>query len=323
MARVERWTRREDVLDGIGLWNDQHPDFHVDERFVDRSGSAPVDEITSTAWGVREAGEPIGFALVKRLTAEIPDYAGSDAGWLSLFAVDADSDEHARLGAELLSVVEGALADRGVTSVSVGKDPQHVLAGLPKPLVDRYGPLFESAGYDAGGTVVDVARDITTYERPDRVTGPMSDRDLTFRPIDPGETKDLLDFLADQFPGRWRFEADVARRIPGGVRDYWGAWKGGELIAFARTSRSDGPVPRSHLVWGSQFSERCCALGPIGVHEDERGNGYGLALISGAIESLRDKGYTHMIIDWTTKVDYYAKLGFEPFVEYVAFEKVL
>lgn len=323
MVRTDRLTRKDDVLAGFELWNAQHPDFHIDDRFVEQNVYTPSDGVASAAWGVRDGGELIGFALAKHLTAEIPHYAGPETGWVSLMAIDGDRPDFETLGADLLGVAESHLAARGVTQVSVGTDVKHFLPGLPNSLVDRYGPLLETAGYDVGSSVYDVARDITDFERPDRVSDTRADAELLVRPLDPEDTDVLLGFLADQFPGRWHYSADNARQIPGGIQDYWGVWKGDALVAFAETDRCDAPAPGSNLLWGSRLSDRYCALGPIGVHEDERGNGYGLALISEAIESFREQGYTHMIIDWTTIVDYYAKLGFEPFLEYVNFSKRL
>jgi len=41
------------------------------------------------------------------------------------------------------------------------------------------------------------------------------------------------------------------------------------------------------------------------------------------IQAFQQQGYCHMIIDWTTLVDYYAKLGFKPWIEYITLYKNL
>jgi hypothetical protein len=48
----------------------------------------------------------------------------------------------------------------------------------------------------------------------------------------------LLEFLKKYFPGRWYFEAESIRRIPGGIEDYWLLWCNNVPVGFARTKKS-------------------------------------------------------------------------------------
>ena len=316
VVTVEPLVDAKDVAAGFALWNDEHPAFYIDDRYVDRTVYAPTDVVAGTAWGVRDGHDLVGFAFAKRLTNEIPGYAGPETGWISLLAL---RDDRVHAGEELLSTATNDLADRGVERIHVGKDVQHLLAGLPARLADRYHSVLSASGYERGESVYDVGRDITAFDRPPRVAATLAADEVVVRRLDRRDTSALGSLLADQFPGRWQYGGDRARRIPGGIEAYWGVWKAGELVGFARTSRCDGPVPRSQLTFGDRVADRYCGLGPIGVHEDARGNGFGLALLSRAIESLRDDGYPYMIIDWTTILAYYGKLGFEPILEYVGY----
>jgi len=47
----------------------------------------------------------------------------------------------------------------------------------------------------------------------------------------------LLEFLKKYFPGRWYFEAENIRRIPGGIEDYWLLWCNNVPVGFARTKK--------------------------------------------------------------------------------------
>jgi len=41
------------------------------------------------------------------------------------------------------------------------------------------------------------------------------------------------------FPGRWHYEAENIRRIPGGIEDYWLLWCDNVPVGFARTNTSE------------------------------------------------------------------------------------
>lgn len=324
MPHIERVTEKAVVDRGFELWNREHPAFHIGDRFIDQHVYAPHDFVSVSAWGVSdEGGELIGFLLAKRLRNEIPSYAGPETGWISLLAVAGDRSDSEEIGVELLTTAEDSLAGPGVETITFGKDIQNFLAGLPKSLQTQYDPILSAAGYEQGASVYDVTRDISTFERPDRVADTLASVDVRVRRLEPEDTDTLLGFLADQFPGRWHYSAELASRLPGGIQQYWGVWEGDSLVGFAGTRRCDAAVVGSNLIWGPQLADRYCALGPIGVHENARGNGYGLAMMAHVIETFRDEGYTQMIIDWTTIIDYYAKFGFEPFVEYIDYTKTL
>jgi len=62
-------------------------------------------------------------------------------------------------------------------------------------------------------------------------------------------------------------------------------------------------------------------LGPIGIADNCRGKGYGIYLMVNIIQYFQQKGYKHMVIDWTDLVDYYKKIGFEPWIKYIMLKK--
>lgn len=319
------------MLAGIELWSDRHPGFRIDDRLVAQNVYTPFDGLAVAAWGSHAGDDLVGFALAKTLVRPIPDYAGPERGWISLLAVDPGArdqrgvaaDPHA-VGSDLLATVETDLAATGVETVRFGGDPQNFLAGLPAELADDYRPLLADAGYERQRTVYDLAGEITGFEPPERVERVRADADdLAVERVAPDRADDLLAFLADQFPGRWRYEAENIDRIPGGVSDYWVLRHAGSVVGFARTNPPDSPFRGPNANWGWRLGEKFCGLGPLGVHEDYRGRGWGLFMLSEIIESLRDDGVEHVVIDWTTLVDYYGKLGFEPWLAYEVFVKEL
>lgn len=339
---VRRLTDRADVLAGIRLWNECYPAFAIDDRLVAQNVFAPFCGVDVAAWGVHADGDAdgdpdadlVGFALGKTLVRELPDYLGPEWGWISLLVVDPDfddsddddpgADDPDEIARDLLSAVEADLAETGVEHLRFGGDPQNFLAGLPVSLAADLRPVLLDAGFEPGRTVYDLASDVTTFSPPARVvTLREQGVDLIVERVAPDHEDDLLDFLAEQFPGRWHYEAEEISRLPGGISDYWVLRHGGSVVGFARTNRPNSAFRGPNANWGWRLGENFGGLGPLGIHEDWRGRGWGLFMLSEVVEGLRDDGIEHVVIDWTTILDYYGKLGFEPWLEYEVFAKEL
>ena len=309
---------------GIELWNDRHPEFAIDDQLIAQNVYAPFDGLDVAAWGSYDGDDLVGFALGKTLAHELPDYAGPERGWISLLAFDRDAG-NPRVARDLLEIAEADLSATGVETLRFGGDPQNFLAGLPTDLGDDYRALLVDAGFEHQRTVYDLASEITSFGPSERVeTLRAGEDDLAVERVEPGRSADdLLAFLDDQFPGRWRYEAENIRRVPGGIVDYWVLRHAGSVVGFARTNAPDSAYRGPNANWGWRLGEDHGGLGPLGVHEEYRGRGWGLFMLSGIIEALRDEGFEHVVIDWTTLVDYYGKLGFEPWLAYETFVKEL
>ncbi|KAL2814241.1 acyl-CoA N-acyltransferase [Aspergillus cavernicola] len=57
-------------------------------------------------------------------------------------------------------------------------------------------------------------------------------------------------------------------------------------------------------------------IGCVGIDEEARGSGIGLALVSCAIEDMRERGVEGVFVDWVSMDGYYEKLGFEVWRRY-------
>jgi len=74
-----------------------------------------------------------------------------------------------------------------------------------------------------------------------------------------------------------------------------------------------------NINWCFKWQEDSFGLGPIA--DNCRGRGYGKYLIVSIIKHFQQKGYKNMVIDWTDLVDYYKKIGFEPWIKYIMLKK--
>jgi predicted N-acetyltransferase YhbS len=81
-------------------------------------------------------------------------------------------------------------------------------------------------------------------------------------------------------------------------------------LTFEESSR---PIDRFFLhslprPWGQ--------LGPVGISQDRRGQGHGVALVDAGLRLLRAHGVAGCVIDWTGLVDWYGQFGFRPYRQY-------
>lgn len=58
-------------------------------------------------------------------------------------------------------------------------------------------------------------------------------------------------------------------------------------------------------------------IGCVGVDKSQRSRGVGLAMLCHAIEDMKRRGVEAVFIDSTNKVDWYGKVGFGRWKEYI------
>lgn len=319
--KYRRLIRRDEIYTGIELWNKEQPKFQIITPLIEQNIYAPFTGVNSTGWGCYHNQELIAFGLAKYLTRPMTPNSNMDLGWISLFTISGQVSERVKIGQELLNHLEVVLRDQGVKKISFGADPQNYLPGLPEEMESDYLPLFKKTGYRVAGEVYDLYADLQSDFIPSpRVIQVKKEwgTALTAKPVKKEEEDVLLEFLRNNFSGRWYYEADNIRRLPGGVEDYWLLWYETTPVGFVRTNTSQSAYLGPNVNWGNRWGERYCGLGPIGISKDFRKKGWGLALITDVISSFQEQNYQHMLIDWTELIDYYGKLGFKPVIRYLS-----
>jgi predicted N-acetyltransferase YhbS len=126
-------------------------------------------------------------------------------------------------------------------------------------------------------------------------------------------------FLEAAFAGRWA--RDVRQFLAGGGEPgtVMTLEVEGAIAGFAWLHPPGSP---GALRWAG-FSPGMAALGPIGVSEAVRGRGLGLGLLVAGLNWLEAEGARDTVIDWTTLLEFYGRVGFEPWLAYRLGEKVL
>jgi predicted N-acetyltransferase YhbS len=90
-----------------------------------------------------------------------------------------------------------------------------------------------------------------------------------------------------------------------------GLFHKGDIHGFASIQGPGTQFPIGGAVWRNDLGENWGALGPIGVSQQVRGEGWGGALLSAGLLELKARGTKQCIIDWTTLGEFYGKHGFE------------
>lgn len=90
----------------------------------------------------------------------------------------------------------------------------------------------------------------------------------------------------------------------------------GNQVAWTLMLSHESPVLHTWWAWPPLCGPKTGLIGCVGVDAAHRGKGIGLALLCHAILDLRERGVEGVFVDWTSKVEWYARLGFRVWREY-------
>jgi GNAT superfamily N-acetyltransferase len=173
------------------------------------------------------------------------------------------------------------------------------------------GRILQTAGFRSGELVYDLVAELRHHRERTEVAQALRRVDATISACDPADTPSLLRFIESSFPGRWAYETRQRLALEPTPADILVIKRGAEVIGFCHTyhrgSRRIGPS----IAWRGAIGDHYGGLGPIGVAPAYRRQGLGFALLAQAVEHLWRRGVTRAVIDWTTLVDFYGRLGFQ------------
>lgn len=287
------------------IWNDAlGPRLAIRPHFVAYNTQPAAGAQSAGQWR-HEDGVRVGAALVSVKDQE---------GWIDALVVRPEAQRRGH-GSALLAWAETWLRAAGAGMIQVGAGLRPFVPGVPVESASL--GFFVKRGYTAGPHLWDVARSLAEWAPPPVPAG------LHVAPASSADLPVLDAFLAREFPGRWRFEFQEFKRERGWAHDYVLTWRGGQLAGFCRLTLdpdSERPIDRYYphglpQPWGQ--------LGPIGVAGGVRGGGVGRVTLEGGLSELYRRGVHGVVIDWTNLVDFYAKVGFKRWREYVSVARPL
>lgn len=191
-----------------------------------------------------------------------------------------------------------------------GGGEHHFVPGLPAQLAQhhsfflRHGLLPDWEAHDLLWTLE--AGGSTEWDR------------TLYRLLDASDLEALYALL-DVFGGRWR--KDTRRRgvslIAGAKEEIMGAFHQGKLVGFCHIWSADSTSLGPSTFWLKRDRENCWGgIGPLGVHPQARGKGYGAGVVEASMAYLRQKGARTIGVDWTGLPDFYEARGFRRWLSF-------
>jgi len=297
----------------VDLWNAAlGADMPISATFV-RHNFKPSRGVTRRLFMLTVDGVLTGAALATVLRGE-PLVTAHGEGWIDALVVT-PAWQRRGLGRRLLHAAESWLAEQDCRSIQIGGGLRPFAPGAPE--ASGAATFFAAFGYTSIETVWDMAANLANYTPP-----PLREAPCTAAPASPRQVDDLLGFLRREFPGRWRYEAEMFLADGGRIADFMLLWTARGVDGCCLLTFPDSVRPLERF-YPYQLPKPWGQLGSIGISADVRGQGFGAALLDAGLRRLHNNGVNGCVIDWTTLVDFYGKFGFAPYRAYIMFGKAL
>jgi GNAT superfamily N-acetyltransferase len=253
----------------------------------------------------QDALEIIRDGLVAERRDQVIGVVALDDGGIPLFVV-APSAQRTGIGSALHAAALEELRERGVVRASLGGGGEnHLWPGVPANLPAAVA-FFQAHDWAWDHTAIDLVRDLRGYVDPIGAVAGAAGKGISLAVAGAAEVSEVLAFEEANFP-EWLGSFRRGDSSILAARDREGVIVGTLLF------RGPGPVSLFWRLLGSDSAAIAC----VGVAESAQGRGVGSALVARASELLRDAGARVCLIDWVVRTDFYRRVGYEPWREYL------
>lgn len=296
-------------------WNDAFGEaWHTSPDLLNIMLSADGSCIARDHFVARVDGQIVGAVITQtqRESERTPHPSGSIA------ALYVRRDQQRRgIGRDLLSTAIDYLRGIGIRRVVLGGRVPRLFPGIPTNLPAALD-FFRTQGWTGEKHVYDLVRDVSEYVTPKTISARLAADKVSILPAaSPAEAADALTMQAAEFPG-WYDEFAYPIRV-GDYRDVLIAREGdGTVVGTLLMCSPDAHPTRGETIWRSVLGAGMVGMNAVGVTKTGRGRGIGLALVARGSAILRSRGARNVLIGWTDLVDFYGKLGYKAWREYLA-----
>jgi beta-N-acetylhexosaminidase len=252
-------------------------------------------------------GRIVGFVATQIRRADPPS---KPQGGIALLMVHPDFRRR-RIGSRLHDFALLRLNDQGMKRAQLGAGAgARFWNGVPSDLPDAVA-FFEACGWEFTETAHDLTRSLHDYRTPDYIQERMAQAQVIVQPATPDQVPQILAFEERHFPNWHLYFRRTAER--GSADDLIAVWNGkGEVVGTLLTFSKHSPDAEGDRLWQALLGEDMGGLGCVGVAESEREKGIGLGLVARASKLLKERGVGNCHIGWTWLLDWYGKLGYQP-----------
>jgi beta-N-acetylhexosaminidase len=219
------------------------------------------------------------------------------------------------IGRALLREAENRLAERGVTEIQLGSGgPSYFWPGVPANLPGAQ-PFFTACGWPHLEDTFDLVRALKDYRTPPSVFERLQAAEVSLATPGAEEVDAVLALEAQHFPS-WlhHYQAIVSS---GAFSDLVVAkTRAGEIVGTSSVEYPHSAWSPHEFRWERLLGRNTGSVGPLGVREEMRGRGIGLALAARVTERLQERGLETAYVGYTWLVDWYGRLDYRVWQEY-------
>lgn len=207
------------------------------------------------------------------------------------------------VGTALLNEAKKYLKMNGVKTIFIGCGVgTYFWPGVPTNLLSVVN-FFKKNGLKTNETNLDMVGNLENYQTPKEVLENVSTLNLQFETLKEEDRKDLIEFEKQSFPNWVKFFEDTPKDKVYLVK------LDNKIVGSVILIDSDG------FVW-SKLLNNPGGFGALGVADEYRGRGIGLAFATKATEILKERGVKNSFLGWTYLDEWYGKLGYKVWREY-------
>ena len=251
----------------------------------------------------------VGFAATQ--TRSVAGESHPRGELMTLF-VDPDYRRQG-VGRTLLARSLDRLASRGVERVQLGGGGQtYFWPGVPTSNGGAWA-FFQSCGWGEAERSYDLVGVLPEYETPNLVSDRIHQIGIAVEMAGPNDGEGLKELVRTHFPA---WAEGYVERVDGGTVEDVVVARTGEGVVIGMSSANMPSDQKPGCPW-ADLKEDTGVIGALGVHPDWREKGIGLALAAKVSENLRDRGANRCFVGWTWLVEWYGRLGYDVWEEYV------
>jgi len=197
---------------------------------------------------------------------------------------------------------------KGVKEIVFGAGSgSYIFPGLPKNL--NIENFFKKNDFNVSDTgLVDMYQDITNWSADNNIFKKIYEKGIIIKYSNETVADKIIDFSKENFPNWYEYyKKDMEEK---NFDKVFYAAIDNEIVGISNLWIGD-------CTWDLLFESNVGGGGALGVSEKHRGQGIGIAMKTWGTQRIKEKGIKYIWIGWTYAIDFYKKLGFKVWREYL------